>query len=124
MKEAWKVIPDFERYEMNEDGTVKNRKTGRTMTPYLSHFAATLTLTDDKGTPRGITIDRLRWRLFGVPYLTASGRKNNGSLSDEDVRFIRKNAHAMSGAELARRYRVSSSMICRIKNGERRADVR
>lgn len=122
-KEEWKTIPGFSRYKMNKEALVRNSD-GHIMKAYGYTSTPVTTLVDDDGKKRNIFLYPLRLLLFDIPYTTKSGRKNYGRLSDDDVRYIRANKHAMSGAELARRLNVSESMVCRVKKGNRRANTR
>ena len=55
----YKIIEDFPKYEINEEGNIRNKKTGRIMKPYMMKSYYRITLIKEKGKRDSAPVHRL-----------------------------------------------------------------
>ena len=113
--DTWKIIPNFEKYEVSTSGMIRNRKSGRLLTIHTPNILPRVGLVGDDGKSRTLFVNRLVLSTF-VPRADTNdciklfaahkdGNPNNNCLSNLEWRT--KN-------DIAREYRKKNPTHCTV----------
>jgi hypothetical protein len=84
--ETWKQVVGFGKYEANEKGEIRNKKTRRVLKPamYKSHYRQHVTLITDDGLPRTQRVHVIICKTFHgeKPSVRHHAAHNNGDFND------------------------------------------